>query len=61
MVQVEDLRRERLVFDDFQRKVEAQLEEQQREEVALIETIHQFHQQRCKATRLRLHARSRCR
>ena len=50
--QIEDLRRERLVFDDFHRKLEAQLAEQQREEVALIETIHQFHQQRCKVIRL---------
>ena len=48
-MQIEDLRRERLVFDDFNSKLEAQLAELQAEEITLVETIHQFHEQRCKA------------
>lgn len=47
-LQVEDLRRERLVFDDLHRKLEAQLTVQQAEEVSLIETMNSFFEQGCK-------------
>lgn len=45
---MEDLRRERLVFDDLHRKLEAQLAVQQAEEVSLIETMNASFEQGCK-------------
>ena len=42
------MRRERLVFDDLQRKLEAQLNVQQAEEVTLIATMNTFFEAGCK-------------